>query len=110
MNDVLNSRGYTQAAWLNRIPIAAWGLMAAIAICCNLLIGYGARRGEAKAVLLLVLPLIRVHLIRSDSEHRQPARRPGSCTPTESRKPFSVLARALIETSIRAKVLTAVEQ
>jgi hypothetical protein len=24
MNDVLNSRGYTQAAWLNRIPIAAW--------------------------------------------------------------------------------------
>jgi hypothetical protein len=27
MNDVLNSKGYTQAAWLNRIPIAAWGLM-----------------------------------------------------------------------------------
>jgi hypothetical protein len=24
MNDVLNSRGYTQAAWLNRIPLAAW--------------------------------------------------------------------------------------
>jgi hypothetical protein len=58
MNDVLNSKGYTQAAWLNRIPIAAWGLMTAIAICCNLLIGHGARRGEAKAFLLLVLPLI----------------------------------------------------
>jgi hypothetical protein len=58
MNDVLNSRGYTQAAWLNRIPLAAWGLMVTIAICCNLLIGYGARRGEAKVVLLLVLPLI----------------------------------------------------
>jgi hypothetical protein len=58
MNDVLNSKGYTQAAWLNRIPIAAWGLMTAIAICCNLLIGYGARRGEAKAIPLLVLPLI----------------------------------------------------
>ena len=58
MNDVLNSRGYTQAAWLNRIPLAAWGLMTAIAICCNLLIGYGARRGQAKAILLLVLPLI----------------------------------------------------
>jgi hypothetical protein len=58
MNDVLNSRGYTQAAWLNRIPIAAWGLMIAIAICSNLLIGYGARRGQAKAILLLVLPLI----------------------------------------------------
>jgi hypothetical protein len=58
MNDVLNSNGHTQAAWLNRIPIAAWGLMAAIAICCNLLIGYGARGGEARTMLLLVLPLI----------------------------------------------------
>jgi hypothetical protein len=58
MNDVLNSKGYAQAAWLNRIPIAAWGLMVAIGICCNLLIGYGARRGEAKGVLLFVLPLI----------------------------------------------------
>jgi hypothetical protein len=26
MNDVLNSQGYTQAAWWNRIPDAAWGL------------------------------------------------------------------------------------
>ena len=58
MNDVLNSRGYTQAAWLNHIPTAAWSLMLAIAICCNLLIGYGMRRSEAKAILLLVLPLI----------------------------------------------------
>ena len=55
MNDVLNTRGYTQAAWWNRIPTAAWGLMAAIAMFCNLLIGYGAhRRG---IILFLVLPL-----------------------------------------------------
>jgi hypothetical protein len=54
----LNSKGYTQAAWWNRIPNAAWGLMVAIAICCNLLIGYGARGGEAKTALLLVLPLV----------------------------------------------------
>ena len=55
MNDVLNSQGYTQAAWWNRIPIAAWGLMVAIAISCNLLIGYGVRqRGN---LLFLVLPL-----------------------------------------------------
>ena len=58
MNDVLNTEGYTQAAWLNRIPIAAWGLMAAIAICCNLMVGYGARRTNRKTVLLLVLPLV----------------------------------------------------
>jgi len=58
MNDVLNSQGYTQAAWWNRIPVSAWGLMAAIAICCNLLIGYATRQVEAKAIWLLVLPLL----------------------------------------------------
>jgi hypothetical protein len=58
MNDVLNSQGYTQAAWWNRIPLAAWGLMVAIAICCNLLIGYGARKAEAEGTLMLILPLV----------------------------------------------------
>jgi hypothetical protein len=58
MNDVLSSKGYTQAAWLNRIPNAAWALMAAIAIFCNILMGYGARRGGARTTLLLVLPLV----------------------------------------------------
>lgn len=58
MNDVLNSQGYTQAAWWNRIPHAAWGLMAAMAICCNLLIGYGAHNAKMEARLLLVLPLV----------------------------------------------------
>jgi hypothetical protein len=58
MNDVLNSQGYTQAAWWNRIPIAAWGLMVAIAICCNILIGYSSRRIETKAPRYFVLPLI----------------------------------------------------
>ena len=58
MNDVLNSQGYTQAAWWNRIPRAAWGLMAAIAICCNVLVGYGARGYKAEPLLLLVLPLV----------------------------------------------------
>ena len=58
MNDVLNSQGYTQAAWWNRIPIAAWGLMVAIAVCCNLLIGYGALHVGGKSIRLIVLPLI----------------------------------------------------
>ena len=58
MNDVLNSQGYTQAAWWNRIPIAAWILLSVIAICCNLMVGYGARRPEAEAILFLVLPLV----------------------------------------------------
>jgi hypothetical protein len=57
MNDVLNSQGYTQAAWWNRIPTQAWALMFAIAICCNVLIGYGMRSVDAKTWLLLTLPL-----------------------------------------------------
>ena len=58
MNDVLNSQGYTQAAWWNRIPAAAWCLMIVIAICCNVLVGYGARRTNTKSLILIVLPLI----------------------------------------------------
>jgi hypothetical protein len=58
MNDVLNSQGYTQAAWWNRIPTAAWDLMMAIGISCNVLIGYGARTAGVKSGLLFILPLV----------------------------------------------------
>jgi hypothetical protein len=58
MNDVLNSQGYTQAAWWNRIPTSAWGLLFATAICCNMLVGYGARNEGLSAKLLLVMPLL----------------------------------------------------
>jgi hypothetical protein len=55
MNDVLNSQGYTQAAYWNRIPTAAWYLLAAIALCCNVLLGY---RMQTIGRLALVLPLV----------------------------------------------------
>ncbi len=58
MNDVLNSQGYTQAAWWNRIPGSAWALMIGMAICCNMLIGFGARGAGVKSGLLFVLPLV----------------------------------------------------
>jgi hypothetical protein len=58
MNDVLNSQGYLQAAWLNRIPSAAWVLMVAISLCGNLLLGYYASNVENRTFLFLVLPLI----------------------------------------------------
>jgi hypothetical protein len=57
MNDVLNSQGYTQAAWWYRIPTEAWVLMIAIAIYANLLMGLGAQ-GSSSDGLLLVLPLL----------------------------------------------------
>ncbi|QNI37709.1 bestrophin-like domain [Edaphobacter albus] len=56
MNDVINSQGYTQAAWWNRIPESAWGLMFLIAIFANGLLGYGAKRLQPK--LFIVLPLV----------------------------------------------------
>jgi hypothetical protein len=46
INDVLNSQGYTQAAWWNRIPLGAGASWAAIAVSCNVLIGYGVRGRE----------------------------------------------------------------
>ena len=58
MNDVLNSQGYTQAAWWNRIPTPAWALMGAIAVCSNLLLGYTARRRDGKATRFFILPLL----------------------------------------------------
>jgi len=56
MNDVLNSQGYTQAAWWNRIPVAAWGMMAVIAVSCSLLIGYGAHGRDWRT--LLIVPIV----------------------------------------------------
>jgi len=58
MNDVLNAQGYTQAAWWNRIPVAAWAMMAAIAVCSTLLVGVGAKSGTSKGGLLVILPLV----------------------------------------------------
>jgi hypothetical protein len=56
MTDVFNTQADTRAAWLNRIPTAAWALMLLIAIFSNLLLGYRDRSSGRLA--LLVLPVI----------------------------------------------------
>lgn len=66
MNDVLNDRAYAQAAWWNRIPLAAWNLMVSIAILCNLLLGYGAHRNSTHLFLVLPLALSIAFLLISD--------------------------------------------
>ena len=58
MNDVLNSQGYTQAAWWNRIPPAAWLMMWLIALLCNVMVGYAASEATVRSLLLLILPLL----------------------------------------------------
>jgi hypothetical protein len=58
MNDVINSQGYTQAAFWNRIPRAVWWLMAAIALSSNVLFGFRSRDSKAARKLSLVLPTV----------------------------------------------------
>jgi hypothetical protein len=69
MNDVLNSQGYTQAAWWNRIPLTAWLLMTLIAICCNLLLGYGAHHTDRRLSVLLPLAVALSFLLISDIDN-----------------------------------------
>jgi hypothetical protein len=57
MNDVLNSQGYTQAAWWNRLPTGAWVLLTLVAFGANFLFGYSERR-HGERVMLILLPLI----------------------------------------------------
>jgi len=57
MNDVLNSQGYTQAAWWNRIPRSAWWLMGTIALVGCTLVGYGAQAFKAHASFISVFPI-----------------------------------------------------
>ena len=56
MNDAIDAQGYTQAAWKNRIPVEAWGLMIAMTLCSSMMVGYHVRAARSKFSLLLVLP------------------------------------------------------
>jgi hypothetical protein len=56
MNDVINAESYTQSAWWNRIPHAAWALMGIMALVSNMLLGYRERR--TNTLVLTVLPVI----------------------------------------------------
>jgi hypothetical protein len=58
MNQVFDSQGSSQAAWGNRIPVAAWTLMGVMAISGNLMIGLYLRRLGSNGILLMVLPAI----------------------------------------------------
>ena len=57
MNDVLNAQGFTQAAWWNRVPVAAWALIVAISLCCCVLYGFYATRKSGR-LLFGSLPFI----------------------------------------------------
>ena len=94
MNDVLNSQGYTQSAWWNRIPVAAWILMATIAIGCNVLIGYGARWTDWRSALDRTAR--RIFVVLPDFRHRQPSWRRHSRRSAKPVKPLAFACSALI--------------
>lgn len=58
VNDVLNARGYTQAANRNRLPTEVWIFLAIVAILSNALVGWGLHHNKGAARLLVILPLI----------------------------------------------------
>ena len=58
MNDVLNSQGYTQAAWSNRIPTTSWMLLIAVAIVCSALFGFVVRPADGKVRFAFLIPLV----------------------------------------------------
>jgi hypothetical protein len=58
MNEVIDLQGFTQAAWWNRIPLEAWGLMGVVAIGSSVLLGYSSRRAAARNTRFFFLPLV----------------------------------------------------
>lgn len=58
MNEVLDAQGYTQAAWWNRIPVAAWVLMSMLAVGAMLLVGMGAGSRTPTPRFLLISPMV----------------------------------------------------
>jgi hypothetical protein len=53
MNDVLNSQGYTEAAWRNRVPVTGWILLISLAFFSSLLLGYRTR-GRSWGVFVIL--------------------------------------------------------
>jgi hypothetical protein len=68
MNDVLNSYGYTVAAWRNRLPVEVWLLLFVVAACCNFLIGFGAERLSSATHAILPLTASLAILLIADVE------------------------------------------
>ena len=68
MNDVINSYGYTVAAWRNRLPIEVWLLIIAVATSCNFLIGFGAEKLSSATLGILPLTASLAILLIADVE------------------------------------------
>lgn len=57
INDLINAQQKAYAGWRTQVPLATWLLLVIFAVCCNVLVGYNARRLRSNFGLFLVLPL-----------------------------------------------------
>jgi hypothetical protein len=69
MNDVLNTRRNTAAAWASRMPSDAWSLIGLIAMYSCLLTGYGGNKKGALLYTLLPLLVAIGFLLLSDVDN-----------------------------------------
>lgn len=58
ISDAISAEGHTQGASWNTIPRPAWWLLASIAICANLMFGFGSHHFKSHRSLLFTLPVI----------------------------------------------------
>ena len=67
MNDVLNTQGYTQAAWWNRILPEAWALMMAVGIGSSSLVGYKSHHRRFFGFFALIVSVAFLFIADIDS-------------------------------------------
>jgi len=58
ISDALSAEGHSQGASWNTIPSSAWWLLAVIAICANLMFGFGSHHFNSHRSILFTLPVI----------------------------------------------------
>ena len=68
MNDVMNSQGYTLAAWRNRLPVEVWMLLILVATCSSFLIGVGAEKLSVTTRAILPVTVSLAFLLIADVE------------------------------------------
>ncbi len=58
ISDAISAEGHSQGAAWNTIPRPAWWLLAAIAVCANLMFGFGSHHFNSHRSILFTLPVI----------------------------------------------------
>ena len=58
ISDAISAEGHSQGASWNTIPRPAWWLLAAIAVCANLMFGFGSHHFNSHKSILFTLPVI----------------------------------------------------